>query len=103
MLGMLVLAAASLGDVQPFVEKNTTVLVVERGNLNGDAREDAVLVLEPDDPDQPRQRRRRAPRTPEIGTQRDLPLHGFSAAFATGDRFLTERVLAAAPVRCGSW
>ena len=54
MLGVLVLAAALLGDVQPFVEKNTTVLVVERGDLNGDAREDAVLVLEPDDPDQPR-------------------------------------------------
>jgi hypothetical protein len=27
MLAVLVLAAASLGDVQPFVEKNTTVLV----------------------------------------------------------------------------
>jgi hypothetical protein len=54
MLAALVLAAASLGDVQPFVEKNTTVLAVERGDLNRDAREDAVLVLEPADPDQPR-------------------------------------------------
>ena len=54
MLAALVLAAASLGDVQPFVEKNTTVLAVERGDLNRDAREDAVLVLEPADPEQPR-------------------------------------------------
>lgn len=41
-------------DVQPFVEKNTTVLAVERGDLNRDGREDAVLVLEPQDPEQPR-------------------------------------------------
>ena len=34
---------------------------------------------------------------PKIGKQIDLPLRGFSAAFAAGDRFLTERVLAAAP------
>src|SRR5689334_6240281 len=54
MLAALVLAAASLGDVQPFVEKNTTVLAVERGDLNRDTREDAILVLEPADPDQPR-------------------------------------------------
>ena len=54
MLAALVLAAASLVDVQPFVEKDTTVLVVERGDLNRDGREDAVLVLEPAEPDQPR-------------------------------------------------
>jgi hypothetical protein len=53
-IAALVLAAASFGDVQPFVEKNTTVLAVERGDLNRDGREDAVLVLEPEDPIEPR-------------------------------------------------
>ena len=51
-LSALVLAAVL--DVQPFVEKNTTVLAVERGDLNRDGREDAVLVLEPAAADQPR-------------------------------------------------
>ncbi len=54
MLAAIVLAAASLGDVQPFVEKNTTISTVERGDLNRDGLEDIVLVLEPDDPAQPR-------------------------------------------------
>ncbi len=55
-LAALVLASAVdvASDVQPFVEKNTTVLAVERGDLNRDGREDAVLVLEPADPDAPR-------------------------------------------------
>ena len=56
-LAALVLAA-SLDevprDVAPFVEKNTTVLAVERADLNRDGREDAVLVLDPEDKDQPR-------------------------------------------------
>jgi hypothetical protein len=39
-------------DVAPFVEKNTTVLAVERGDLNRDGREDAVLVLDPEPADQ---------------------------------------------------
>lgn len=52
-LAALVLAA-TLDDVQPFVEKNTAILAVERGDLNGDGREDAVLVLEPEDEEQPR-------------------------------------------------
>lgn len=51
-LAALVLAAAV--DVQPFVESRTTILAVERGDLNRDGREDAVLVLDPADPDQPR-------------------------------------------------
>jgi len=54
----LILAALLQGDVpsdvQPFVQKNTTVLAIERGDLNRDGREDAVLVLEPQDPEQPR-------------------------------------------------
>lgn len=52
----LVLAAvvATTDDVDAFVEKNTTLLAVERGDLNRDGREDAVLVLEPEDPEQPR-------------------------------------------------
>ncbi len=54
MLAAFVLAAALLGDVQPFVEKNTTVLVAERGDLNRDGSEDVVLVLEPDDPEESR-------------------------------------------------
>jgi hypothetical protein len=53
-----VLASLLQGDVpsevQLFVEKGTTLLAIERGDLNGDDREDIVLVLEPDDPDQPR-------------------------------------------------
>jgi hypothetical protein len=55
-LAALLLAAAVDGtaDVEPFVEKNTTILAVERGDLNRDSREDAVLVLDPEDPDQPR-------------------------------------------------
>jgi hypothetical protein len=48
------LLAATLDDVQPFVEKNTTVLAVERGDLNRDGREDALLVLDPENSDQPR-------------------------------------------------
>lgn len=48
----LVLAAAI--NVQPFVEKNTTALAVEQGDLNGDGREDAVIVLEPQDEEAPR-------------------------------------------------
>ena len=56
-LAALVLAA-SLDevprDVAPFVEKNTTVLAVERGDLDRDGREDAVLVLDPEAADQPR-------------------------------------------------
>ncbi|MGZ5445073.1 MAG: hypothetical protein ACXW5U_24770 [Thermoanaerobaculia bacterium] len=51
-LAALVLAATL--DVQPFVEKNTTILAVERGDLNRDGREDVVLVLEPEDREQPR-------------------------------------------------
>ena len=51
LLGLLLAAAI---NVQPFVEKNTTVLAVEQGDLNRDGREDAVLVLEPADPEQPR-------------------------------------------------
>ena len=54
MLAAIVLAAAALVDVQPFVEKNTTVLAVERGDLNRDGSEDVALVLEPDDPELPR-------------------------------------------------
>lgn len=54
MLAAIVLAAAAFGDVQPFVEKNTTVLMVQRGDLNRDGAEDAVLVLDPGDPWQPR-------------------------------------------------
>lgn len=52
MIAALVLAAAL--DVQPFVEKNTVPLAIERGDLNRDGREDVVLVLEPQDPEQPR-------------------------------------------------
>lgn len=57
-LAALVLAAsldrsASI-DIQAFVEKNTTVLAVERGDLNRDGREDAIVVLEPSDPEAPR-------------------------------------------------
>ena len=36
------------------VEENTTVLAVERDDLNRDPSEDAVLVLEPEDPEQPK-------------------------------------------------
>ena len=53
----LVLAATADAvprDVQPFVEKQTTVLAVERGDLNRDGREDAIVVLEPRDPEQSR-------------------------------------------------
>ena len=52
MLAALVLAVSL--DVEPFVEKNTTALAIERGDLNRDGREDVVLVLEPQDPEQPR-------------------------------------------------
>ena len=52
MLAALVLAVSL--DVEPFVEKNTTALAIERGDLNRDGREDVVLVLEPEDPEQPR-------------------------------------------------
>lgn len=52
-LATLVLAAAAV-DVQPFVEPRTTILAVERGDLNRDGREDAVLVLDPAEPDRPR-------------------------------------------------
>ena len=56
-LGLL-LASLLQGDVpseiQPFVEKGTTALAIERADLNRDSREDVVLVLEPEDPDQPR-------------------------------------------------
>jgi hypothetical protein len=41
-------------EVRPFVETGLTVLAIERGDLNRDGREDAVLVLEPNDPEQPR-------------------------------------------------
>jgi len=41
-------------EVQPFIEKDTTALAVERGDLNRDGREDFVLVLEPSDPEQDR-------------------------------------------------
>ena len=41
-------------DVRPFVEKNTSVLAVERGDLDRDGDADVVLVLEPTDPEQPR-------------------------------------------------
>ena len=51
LLGLLLAAAI---NVQPFVEKDTTVLAVEQGDLNRDGREDVVLVLEPADPEQPR-------------------------------------------------
>lgn len=58
MISALLLAAALAVDVpaelQPFVEKGTTVLAIERGDLNRDGRDDVVLVLEPPDPDQPR-------------------------------------------------
>jgi hypothetical protein len=47
------LLAASL-NIQPFVEKNTTMLAVERADLDRDGDEDVVLVLEPNDPEQPR-------------------------------------------------
>ena len=53
-----VLASLLLGDVpsevEPFVEQGTTVLAIERADLNRDHREDVVLVLEPNDPELPR-------------------------------------------------
>jgi len=59
-VSLLVLAAALSVDVDvpaevlPFVEKGTTVAAIESGDLNGDGRQDVVLVLEPADPEQPR-------------------------------------------------
>lgn len=53
-LAALLLLATAAADVQPFIEKNTTVLAVERGDLNRDGREDVVLVLEPQSADQQR-------------------------------------------------
>ena len=57
MLGLMIAALLQVdlsSEVQPFVEKNTTILAVERGDLDRDGDSDAVLVLEPNDPDQPR-------------------------------------------------
>jgi hypothetical protein len=41
------LADASLpAEVKPFIEKNTRVLVLERADLDGDGRQDYIMVLE---------------------------------------------------------
>ena len=56
-LAALVLAATldvNHPDVERFIEPGTTVLAVERGDLNRDGREDAIVVLEPEAADVPR-------------------------------------------------
>jgi len=37
-------------EVAPFVEKGTTAIALEKGDLNGDGREDFILVLEKENP-----------------------------------------------------